>query len=288
VRLIAPKLREIKARDIAETVAQLCQRANFELDEGVLAALKSAQQTEESPLGKEVLRQLVENAQIAERKNLPLCQDCGTAVIFLEVGQDVHIIEGDLYQAVNEGVRRGYTQGYLRKSMVSQPFSARKNTKDNTPPVIHTEIVPGDRIRIICLPKGAGSENMSKLAMLRPGDSREGVIDLVVRAVDEAGANPCPPLIVGVGIGATADGVMLLAKKALLRPVGKPNPDPEVAELEKEILARVNKLGIGPLGLGGSTTALAVHAEVWPTHIACLPAAVNLQCHSARHKEARL
>jgi fumarate hydratase subunit alpha len=281
-------LREIKARDIAETVAQLCQRANFELDEGVLAALKSAQQTEESPLGKEVLRQLVENAQIAERKNLPLCQDCGTAVIFLEVGQDVHIIEGDLYQAVNEGVRRGYTQGYLRKSMVSQPFSARKNTKDNTPPVIHTEIVPGDRIRIICLPKGAGSENMSKLAMLRPGDSREGVIDLVVRAVDEAGANPCPPLIVGVGIGATADGVMLLAKKALLRPVGKPNPDPEVAELEKEILARVNKLGIGPLGLGGSTTALAVHAEVWPTHIACLPAAVNLQCHSARHKEARL
>ncbi|HEY81789.1 MAG TPA: fumarate hydratase [Dehalococcoidia bacterium] len=281
-------MREIKARDIAETVAQLCQRANFELDEGVLAALKSAQQTEESPLGKEVLRQLVENAQIAERKNLPLCQDCGTAVIFLEVGQDVHIIEGDLYQAVNEGVRRGYTQGYLRKSMVSQPFSARKNTKDNTPPVIHTEIVPGDRIRIICLPKGAGSENMSKLAMLRPGDSREGVIDLVVRAVDEAGANPCPPLIVGVGIGATADGVMLLAKKALLRPVGKPNPDPEVAELEKEILARVNKLGIGPLGLGGSTTALAVHAEVWPTHIACLPAAVNLQCHSARHKEARL
>jgi len=288
VRLIAPKLREIKARDIAETVAQLFQRANFELDEGVLAALKQAQQTEESPLGKEVLRQLVENAQIAERKNLPLCQDCGTAVVFLEVGQDVHIIDGDLYQAVNEGVRQGYTQGYLRKSMVSQPFSARKNTKDNTPPVIHTEIVPGDRIRIICLPKGAGSENMSRLAMLRPGDSREGVIDLVVRAVDEAGANPCPPLIVGVGVGATADGVMLLAKKALLRPVGKPNPDPEVAELEKEILARINKLGIGPLGLGGSTTALAVHAEVWPTHIACLPAAVNLQCHSARHKEARL
>jgi fumarate hydratase subunit alpha len=281
-------LREIKARDIAETVAQLFQRANFELDEGVLAALKQAQQTEESPLGKEVLRQLVENAQIAERKNLPLCQDCGTAVVFLEVGQDVHIIDGDLYQAVNEGVRQGYTQGYLRKSMVSQPFSARKNTKDNTPPVIHTEIVPGDRIRIICLPKGAGSENMSKLAMLRPGDSREGVIDLVVRAVDEAGANPCPPLIVGVGVGATAEGVMLLAKKALLRPVGKPNPDPEVAELEKEILARINKLGIGPLGLGGSTTALAVHAEVWPTHIACLPAAVNLQCHSARHKEARL
>jgi len=288
VRLIASKLREIKARDIAETVAQLCQRANFELNEDVLAALKQAQQTEESPLGKEVLRQLVENAQIAGRKNLPLCQDCGTAVVFLEIGQDAHVIDGDLYEAVNEGVRQGYTQGYLRKSMVSQPFSARKNTKDNTPPIIHTEIVPGDRIRVICLPKGAGSENMSRLAMLRPGDGREGIIDLVVRAVDEAGANPCPPLIIGVGIGATAEGVMLLAKKALLRPVGKPNPDPEVAELEKEILGRVNNLGIGPLGLGGSTTALAVHAEVWPTHIACLPVGINLQCHSARHKEARL
>jgi len=281
-------LREIKAGDITETVAQLSQRANFELDEDVLAALKQAQQIEESPLGKEVLHQIIENAQIAERKNLPLCQDCGTAVIFLEIGQEVHIVGGDLYTAVTEGVRQGYTQGYLRKSMVSQPFSARKNTNDNTPPVIHTEIVAGDRIKVICLCKGAGAENMSKLAMLRPGDGREGISDLVVRTVDEAGANPCPPLIVGVGIGANIEEVMLLAKKSLLRQVGKPNPDPEVAELEKELLARINDLGIGPLGLGGSTTALAVHAEVRPTHIGCLPVAINLQCHSARHKEARL
>lgn len=281
-------MREIKASDITETVAQLCQRANFELDEDVLAALKQAQQTEESPLGKEILHQLIENAQIAERKNLPLCQDCGTVVVFLEVGQEAHIIGDDLYTAVTEGVRQGYTQGYLRKSMVSQPFSARKNTKDNTPPVIHTEIVPGDHIKIVCLPKGAGSENMSKLAILRPGDGREGIIDLVVRTVDEAGANPCPPLIIGLGIGGTAEEVMLLAKKALLRPVGKPNPDPEVAELEQELLSRINDLGIGPLGLGGSTTALAVHAEVRPTHITSLPVAINFQCHSARHKEAKL
>jgi len=288
VSQITSKLREIKAGDITETVAQLCQRANFELDEEVLAALKQAQQTEESPLGKEVLHQIIENAQIAERKNLPLCQDCGTTVVFLEIGQETHIVGGDLYAAVVEGVRQGYTQGYLRKSMVSQPFSARKNTKDNTPPVIHTEIVPGDRIRVICLCKGAGAENMSKLAMLRPGNGREGIIDLVVRTVDEAGANPCPPLIIGLGIGANVEEVMLLAKKALLRQVGKPNPDTEVAELEKELLSRINDLGIGPLGLGGSTTALAVHAEVRPTHITSLPVAINFQCHSARHKEARL
>ncbi|MFQ5996464.1 MAG: fumarate hydratase [Dehalococcoidales bacterium] len=281
-------MREIKASDITETVAQLCQRANFELDEDVLAALKQAQQVEESPLGKEVLHQLIENAQIAERKNLPLCQDCGTVVVFLEVGQEAHVIDGDLYAAVTEGVRQGYTQGYLRKSMVSQPFSARKNTKDNTPPVIHAEIVPGDHIKVICLPKGAGSENMSKLAILRPGEGREGIIDLVKKTVDEAGANSCPPLIIGLGIGGTAEEVMLLAKKALLRPLGKPNQDSEVAELEKELLSRINDLGIGPLGLGGRTTALAVHAEVRPTHITSLPIAINFQCHSARHKEARL
>ena len=281
-------MREIKASAITETVAQLCQQANFALGEDVLAALKSAQQTEESPLGKEILHQIVENAQIAERKTLPLCQDCGTAVIFLEIGQEAYIVDGDLHTAVTEGVRQGYTQGYLRKSMVSQPFSVRKNTKDNTPPVIHTEIVPGDRIRVVCLPKGGGSENMSKLAVLKPGEGREGIIDLVVRTVEEAGANPCPPLIVGLGIGGTAEEVMLIAKKALLRPVGKPNPDSEVAELEQELLSRLNGLGIGPMGLGGSTTALAVHAEVRPTHITSLPVAINFQCHSARHKEARL
>ncbi len=281
-------MREIKASDITETVTQLCQRANFELADGVLALLKQAQQAEESPIGREVLHQLLENARLAERKNLPLCQDCGTTVIFLEVGQDTHIVGDDLYAAVAEGVRQGYTQGYLRKSLVSRPFSDRKNTGDNTPPVVYTEIVPGNRVKITCLAKGAGSENMSKLAMLKPGDGREGIIDLVARTVDEAGANPCPPLIIGLGIGSTADGAMLLAKKALLRPIGKPNPDAEVAGLEKDVLSRVNDLGLGPLGLGGITTALAVHAEVRPTHIASLPVAINLQCHCARHREAEL
>ncbi len=279
-------MREIEASAITRAVAQLCQQANFELGEDVLSALRQAQQTEESPLGKEVLSQLLENARIAKEERLPLCQDCGTVVVFLEVGQETHTIGGDLYAAVEEGVRLGYSQGYLRKSIVSQPFSARINTKDNTPPVIHTEIVLGDRVKITVMPKGSGAENMSQLAMLKPGDGRQGIIDLVVRTVGEAGGNPCPPLIVGLGIGGTAERAMLLAKKALLRPVAKPNPDPEIAELEKEILSRINDLGIGPLGFGGRTTALAVHAEVMPTHIASLPVAVNLQCHSARHKEA--
>jgi fumarate hydratase subunit alpha len=288
VRQIAPKLREIKARDITETVAHLCRQANYELDEKVLAALRKAQRSEKSPLGKEILGQLIENAGVAERQNLPLCQDCGIAVVFLEVGQDVHIVGGDLTEAVTEGVRQGYNQGYLRKSIVEQPFSERVNTKDNTPPVIHTEIVPGNHIRLAVLPKGAGSENMSQLAMLKPGDGRKGIIDFTVRVVEEAGGNPCPPLIVGLGIGSTADGAMQLAKKALLRLPGEPNPDNETAELEKEILSRINDLGIGPLGLGGNTTALAVHAEARPTHIASLPVAVNLQCHSIRSKEATL
>jgi len=209
-------------------------------------------------------------------------------VVFLEIGQETHITGGDLCTAVEEGVRQGYEQGYLRKSLVNQPFSARINTRDNTPPVVHTEIVPGDKVKIVVMPKGGGAENMSRLAMLKPADGRQGVIDFVVKTVDEAGPNPCPPLVVGVGIGATTDKVMLLAKKALLRPIGKPNPDPEIVELEKELLGRINDLGIGPLGFGGRTTALAVHAEVMPTHIASLPVAVNLQCHSARHQEAAL
>ncbi len=269
-------------------MARLCQRANVELDEEVLTLLKQAQQQEESPLGREVLRQLIENAEVAAHKHLPLCQDCGMAIIFLEIGQDVHITGGDLAAAVAEGVKQGYTQGYLRKSMVEKPFSARRNTGDNSPPIVHTEIVPGDHIRVICLPKGAGSENMSRLAMLRPGAGREGIIEFAVRAVEEAGGNPCPPLIIGLGIGGTAETAMLLAKKALLRPPGRPSPDPEVAGLEQELLARINNLGIGPMGLGGRITALAAHAETMPTHIACLPVAISFQCHSARHKEARL
>ena len=281
----AIKMREIKTSVITEAVARLCQEVNFELGEDVVTALKKAEQVEESSLGKEVLKQLLENARIAKKESLPLCQDCGMAVVFLEIGQDVHIVGGNLYKAVEEGVRRGYTDGYLRKSMVNQPFSARVNTKDNTPPVIHTEILPGDRLKITLLAKGGGAENMSRLVMLKPGEGRQGVIDFVAMAVEEAGGKACPPLIIGVGIGGTVDTVMLLAKKALLRKVGDPNPEPEIAELEKEIFNRVNNLGIGPLGFGGRVTALAVHAKVLPSHIASLPVAVNLQCHSARHKE---
>jgi len=280
-------VREIKASAITQAVAQLCQEANFVLGDDVLAALKQAHKTEESPLGREVLSQLIDNAKIARKERLPLCQDCGIAIVFLEIGQETHI-NGDLNAAVEDGVRQGYTQGYLRKSMVNKPFSTRINTKDNTPPVTHIEIVPGDRLKIIVMPKGAGAENMSKLAMLKPSDGKQGIIDLVVRTIEEAGGNACPPLIIGLGIGGTAEKAMLLAKKALLRKVAEPNADPEVAKLETEVLARVNALGIGPLGFGGRTTALAVHAEVMPAHIGSLPVAVNLQCHSARHKETVL
>jgi fumarate hydratase subunit alpha len=281
-------MREISVTDIANTVARLCQEANFDLGADVLDSLKQARGKEESPLGQQVLDQILENDSIATNERIPICQDCGTAVVFLEVGQDAHIIGGDLYTAVQEGVRQGYKEGYLRKSIVGQPFSARVNTKDNTPAMIHLDMVPGNRLKITVMPKGGGSENMSRLHMLTPAKGRQGVIDFVVNSVAEAGSNPCPPLIVGVGIGGMADKAMILAKKALLRRVGEPNPDPEVAELEREILERVNNLGIGPEGFGGRTTALAVHAEAFPTHIAMLPVAVNLQCHAARHKEAVL
>ncbi len=281
-------MREIEVGAITQTVAELCQQANFELPEDVLSALRQAQQTGKSPLGRQVLADILENSQIARQERIPLCQDCGTAVVFLEIGQDAHIVGGDLYTAVAAGVRRGYNQGYLRKSQVSRPFSARINTKDNTPPVIHTEIVPGNQLKITVLPKGGGAENMSRLAMLKPGEGKAGIINLVASTVEAAGGNPCPPVIVGVGIGGTAETAVLLAKKALLRPIGKPNPDREYAELEREILQRVNDLGIGPMGYGGRITALAVNVEVTPAHIASLPVAVNLQCHSARHQEAVL
>ncbi len=281
-------MREIAADDVTETVARLCQEADFDIPEDVLDALKKYRDAEESPLGRQVLDQILENDSIAANEKIPICQDCGTAVVFLELGQDVHITGGELNIAVEEGVRQGYEAGYLRKSIVSQPFSARVNTKDNTPAIIHLEMVRGDRLKITVMPKGGGSENMSRLAMLTPAMGRKGVIGFVVKSVDEAGSNPCPPVIVGVGIGGTADKATILAKKALLRRVGEPNPDPEMAELEREILERVNGLGIGPQGFGGRTTALAVHAEVFPTHIAMMPVAVNLNCHAARHKEAIL
>jgi len=281
-------MREINCREITDTVARLCIEANYYLGEDVLDALRNAREKEVSPVGQAVLDQILQNAEIAAQGELPLCQDTGLAVVFLELGQDVHVVGGDLYQAINEGVRKGYRDGYLRKSVVDKPFSARVNTRDNTPAVIHTEIVPGDKLKITVAPKGGGSENMSYLKMFSPAAGRQGIVDWVVECVDESGANPCPPIIVGVGIGGTIDQTVLLAKKALLRPVGRPNHDPEVAELEAEILERVNRLGIGPQGLGGRITALAVHAETFPCHIASLPAAVNIQCHSARHKEAVL
>lgn len=281
-------MREIETSTVTEAVARLCQEANFSLGKDMVGALKQAVAIEESPAGRDVLEQLLENARIAREERVPLCQDCGMAIVFLEVGQDAHIVGGDLTAAVAEGVRRGYAQGFLRKSMVGKPFSARTNTADNTPPVIHTEIVPGDKLRIVVMPKGGGAENMSRFAMLQPGDGIEGITGLVLKTVSEAGGNPCPPVTVGLGIGASGEKAMLLAKKALLRPVDILSPDPEIAHLELSLLARVNDLGIGPMGYGGRVTALAVHIEVMPAHIASLPVAVNLQCHCARHKEINL
>ena len=281
-------MKEIKAKDVSSTVARLCKEANFFLGDDVLASLKKAREEEESPVASQILDQILENAAIAAKEEMPLCQDCGLAIVFVEMGQEVHISGGDLYQAIDEGVRQGYDEGYLRKSAVRQPFSARVNTKDNTPAIIHTEVVPGDKLKITVAPKGGGSENMSRFVVLKPAQGRQGVVDFVVNAVEEAGSNPCPPTIVGVGIGGSAEKAMILAKRALLRKVGESSPDPEVAELEKELLQRINATGVGSGGVGGRITSLAVHVETFPAHIASLPVAVNLQCHSARHKEAVL
>ena len=281
-------MRDIDCKQITETISNLFQEACVYLPEDVLAVLRQAREKEESPAAKDVLDKILENTGISSKDKTPLCQDTGAAVALLELGQEVHITGGDLYTAINEGVRQGYEKGYLRKSMVRQPFSARVNTKDNTPAIIHTDIVPGDKLKISVIPKGGGSENCSRLTALSPAKGRQGIIDFVVNLVDESGSNPCPPVIIGLGIGGTTDKTMTLAKKALLRKVGEPNPDPEVAELEREILQQVNNLGIGPMGYGGRTTALAVHAEVFPAHIASLPVAVNMQCWCARHKEAIL
>ncbi len=281
-------MREIHTGLIAESVRRLCIESNYYLGDDVLAALRSSREAETSPVGREVLDQILENAEIASNEQMPLCQDCGLTVVFVELGQDVHITGGGLNEAIAEGVRQGYIDGFLRKSIVDHPFSSRVNTNDNTPPVIHTTVVPGDRLKITVAPKGGGSENMSQLAMLKPADGRQGVTDFVVESVRRAGANPCPPIIVGVGVGGSAEKAMWLAKHSLLREVGQPSPDPEVSELEAEILERVNRIGIGPQGFGGLTTALAVHVETFPCHIASMPVAVNIQCHSARHKEVLL
>jgi fumarate hydratase subunit alpha len=262
--------------------------ANYNLGEDVLASVRQALDTEESPVGREVLREILENAEIARDDEVPLCQDCGYAVVFVELGQEVRVTGGDFNEAIAEGVRRGYKNGNLRMSVAAHPYSTRTNTKDNTPAVVHLSIVPGDKVKITVAPKGGGSENMSALNMMKPADGKDGIVKFVVDTVRKAGANPCPPIIVGVGIGGTAERAMILAKKSLLRELGQPSGDPEDADLERELLTRINKLGIGPMGLGGRTTALAVHVLSQPCHIASLPVAVNIQCHSARHKETVL
>jgi len=281
-------MRELEASAITEAVARLCMEANYYLGADVVNAMVAALDQEPSEVGRGILQQILENARIAQENDMPICQDCGLAVVFIELGQDLHVVGGDLYEAINEGVRQGYEKGYLRKSSVRQPFSARVNTKDNTPAIIHTQIVPGEHLHITVAPKGGGSENMSRLAMLTPAAGRKGIVDFCLEAVDKAGANPCPPIVVGVGVGGTFERVTFLAKHALLREIGTPNPDPELDELEQELLARINRLGIGPQGLGGRTTALAVHVEAVPCHIASMPVAINIQCHAARHKEAVL
>ncbi len=281
-------MKEIKAGDVTNTIARLFEHSCHYLPPDVVIALKQARENEKSPVCRDVLDRILENTNVAGEEQIPLCQDTGAAVVMLELGQEVYITNGDLYTAVNEGVRQGYDKGYLRKSIVSQPCFARVNTKDNTPAMIHTDIVSGDKLKISVLPKGGGSENCSRLTVLTPAKGRQGVIDFVVNLVDEVGSNPCPPIIIGVGIGGTTDKTMFIAKKALLRKVGEPSPDPEVAALEREILEGVNNLGIGAMGYGGTVTALAVHVETFPCHIASMPVAVNIQCWCARHGEAIL
>jgi fumarate hydratase subunit alpha len=279
-------MREIEVARVTQAVKEAVIAANYEAGEDLLKALAQGAAAEESESGREVFRQLLENLRIAREERIPMCQDCGLVVVFAELGQDVHLVGGDFLTAIHEGVRQGYGEGYLRKSKC-HPLT-RANTGDNTPAVIHTVIVPGYHLKLIVAPKGGGSENMSRVYMLKPAEGWAGIKERVVATVREAGPNPCPPLIVGVGVGGTIEQAALLAKKSLLRELGQPNPDREVAALEKELLEAINDLGIGPQGLGGRITALAVHMLMQPCHIASLPVAVNIQCHSSRHKEVIL
>lgn len=279
------RARELDVKWITEAVAKLCCDANYNLGDDVMAALESSRDTETGPLAGRVLDTIMLNARLAGDEQRPICQDTGTAVVFAEVGQDVHLVGRGLHDAINEGVRIGYREGYLRNSIVGDPLFDRTNTGDNTPAVIHVDLVPGDRVRLTVMTKGGGAENMSRMTMLTPADGIVGVRNFVVETVELAGPNACPPVIVGVGVGGTFDLAPTLAKQALLRRVGAPNSDPELADFERELLAAVNALGIGPHGFGGVTTALAVHVESHPTHIASLPVAVNLQCGpAARHR----
>ena len=275
-------MRTLNVEEISKNIKEMCIEANHFLSKDMDIAMKNAVSTEKSPLGKKILSQLQDNLKIAGKDMIPICQDTGMAVVFLEIGQDVHFEGGNLEDAVNEGIRRGYVDGYLRKSVVKDPI-LRENTKDNTPGIIHYKIVPGDQVKIKVAPKGFGSENMSRVFMLKPADGIEGVKEAVLTAVKDAGPNACPPMVVGVGIGGTFDKCALMAKEALTREVGSHSDIPYVKELEEELLERINKIGIGPGGLGGSTTALAVSVNTYPTHIAGLPVAVNICCHVNRH-----
>ena len=275
-------MREVDVKAVTEKVAKALIKINHELSPDIVNALKSAKDKEKSEVGKEVLSQLEENLSVAKSEMIPICQDTGMAVVFLRIGQEIHFTNGYIYDAVNEGVRIGYTEGFLRKSVVTDPLD-RVNSGDNTPAVIHTEIVPGDEVSVTVTAKGFGSENTSRLFMLKPADAAEGIINTVVDAVRDAGANACPPMVVGVGIGGNFEKCAIMAKHALTRNAGENSPDPRIAEIEKELLQRINSLGIGPAGLGGTQTALAVNIETYPTHIAGLPCAVNICCHVNRH-----
>ena len=276
-------MRKISFENIVSRVAEACMAANFELGEDVVSAFIQAREKEESPVGQEILGQLLENATIAQKEKIALCQDTGFAVFFVDLGDEIKVDGGNLVDAINEGVRRGYQDGFLRKS-ICHPFT-RKNTGDNTPAIVHLNLVPGDQLKITIAPKGGGSENMSRVTMLKPSDGIEGIKKFVIERVKESGANPCPPLVIGVGIGGTFEKAALIAKHALLRPLDSTNPDPELAAIESDLLEKINDLGVGPQGLGGRTTALAVHVEMHPCHIASLPVAVNINCHASRHKE---
>lgn len=277
-------MREISVNLIKNKIRDLCIDANYFLGDDIKDSLIHFKNNEKSEIGKDILGNIIENAKIAKEEQLPICQDTGVACVFLEIGQDVHLIDGNLEEAINSGVREGYEKGYLRKSVVKDPIS-RVNTNDNTPAMIYYDIVPGDKVKITVAPKGFGSENMSKLAMLKPSDGLEGVKDFILKVVEEAGPNPCPPMVVGVGIGGTFDKAAYLAKKALLRPVNEENKNEFYANLEKELLEKINELGIGPQGFGGLTTSIGINIEVYPTHIAGLPVAVNINCHATRHKD---
>jgi len=279
------KMRKVKSSQITDKIKELFLKANFYVNPDLIQRLKKALEEENSPIGKYVLQMIIENNKIASKEEVPICQDTGLAVVFVEVGQEVHLIDGDFTEAINRGVREAYLEGYLRKSVVDDPVFERKNTKTNTPAIIYTDIVPGDKIKLLVMPKGFGSENMSTIAMLRPADGEKGIVDFVVETVKKAGPNPCPPTIIGVGIGGTIDKAMVIAKKAIVRKINQPNKNLKYAVLEKEILTKINNLGIGPAGLGGNITSLAVHIDYLPTHIAGLPVAVNVCCHAARHAE---